>query len=137
MPDAPGAHDPATAPRFEGDPGDSLLLTDLYQLNMLQAYRDAGMTGSAVRCAGGESTVEVADSGPGIPADKLAEIFGEFEQLSIGPGRTVGGVGLGLTIAKLIVEQHGGRIWAESEPGSGARFYFALKTCLPTAEKLS
>jgi signal transduction histidine kinase len=91
----------------------------------------------AVRCAGGESTVEVADSGPGIPADKLAEIFGEFEQLSIGPGRTVGGVGLGLTIAKLIVEQHGGRIWAESEPGSGARFYFALKTCLPTAEKLS
>ena len=90
----------------------------------------------SVRCSAGESTVEVADSGPGIPPDKLTDIFGEFEQLSVGPGRTVGGVGLGLTIAKLIIEQHGGRIWAESEPGNGARFYFALKTCLPTAEKL-
>ena len=41
MPDMPG---PGIAGRFEGDPGDSLLLTDLYQLNMLQAYRDAAMT---------------------------------------------------------------------------------------------
>jgi nicotinate phosphoribosyltransferase len=46
--DAPGSHDPRIALRFEGDPGDSLLLTDLYQLNMLQAYRDAGMTATAV-----------------------------------------------------------------------------------------
>ena len=45
MPDMPSL---STARRFEGDPGDSLLLTDLYQLNMLQAYRDAGMTATAV-----------------------------------------------------------------------------------------
>src|SRR5918995_1779905 len=48
MPDTRRAQDPKVAPRFEGDPGDSLLLTDLYQLNMLQAYRDAGMTATAV-----------------------------------------------------------------------------------------
>jgi nicotinate phosphoribosyltransferase len=48
VPDAPRTQDPRIARRFEGDPGDSLLLTDLYQLNMLQAYRDAGMTATAV-----------------------------------------------------------------------------------------
>jgi nicotinate phosphoribosyltransferase len=48
VPDRPGTHDPTIARRFEGDSGDSLLLTDLYQLNMLQASRDAGMTATAV-----------------------------------------------------------------------------------------
>jgi signal transduction histidine kinase len=101
------------------------------------AVRHSG--GGAVRVAmwreGAEAVLEVADSGPGIPQDKLCEVFGEFEQLSVGPGRTVGGVGLGLTIAKLIVEQHGGRIWAESGRSNGCRFYIALKTCPPPAEE--
>jgi nicotinate phosphoribosyltransferase len=48
VPDGPETQGPTIASRFEGDPGDSLLLTDLYQLNMLQAYRDAGMTAAAV-----------------------------------------------------------------------------------------
>jgi nicotinate phosphoribosyltransferase len=48
VPDGPETQGPTIARRFEGDPGDSLLLTDLYQLNMLQAYRDAGMTATAV-----------------------------------------------------------------------------------------
>jgi nicotinate phosphoribosyltransferase len=48
VPDGPETQGPTIARRFEGDPGDSLLLTDLYQLNMLQAYRDAGMTAAAV-----------------------------------------------------------------------------------------
>jgi len=82
-----------------------------------------------LRCADGEATLAVADSGPGIPAAKIHTIFDEFEQLDLGPGRKVGGVGLGLPIVKLIVEQHGGRVWAESELGRGARFFFTLKTC--------
>jgi Nicotinate phosphoribosyltransferase (NAPRTase) N-terminal domain len=48
VPDAPGTQHPLITRRFEGDPSDSLLLTDLYQLNMLQAYRDPGMTATAV-----------------------------------------------------------------------------------------
>jgi nicotinic acid phosphoribosyltransferase len=48
VPEGPGTHDPTVARRFERDPGESLLLTDLYQLNMLQAYRDAGMTATAL-----------------------------------------------------------------------------------------
>ncbi len=85
----------------------------------------------------GVATVAVADFGPGIPPDKLETIFEEFEQLSIGHGRTVGGVGLGLPIVKLIIELHGGRVWAESEPGRGACFCFALKTTTPPVEESS
>lgn len=83
----------------------------------------------ALRAQAGEAMIAVADSGPGIPHDKLDAIFDEYEQLSKGPGRTVGGVGLGLPIVKLIVERHGGRVWAKSELGRGSIFYFTLKTC--------
>jgi signal transduction histidine kinase len=65
----------------------------------------------------------VADTGPGIPADQLPYLFDRYWQ-----ARRVGqsGTGLGLYIAKGIVEAHGGRIWVESPPGSGARFHFTL-----------
>ena len=89
----------------------------------------------SLRVTNGKAVVTVADSGPGIPQNKLESIFGEFEQLSLGPGRTVGGVGLGLAIVKLVVERHGGRVWAESEVGKGACFRFSLKTCSPPVEK--
>ena len=112
-------------------------IQDVLDKLLLNAVRHSSNAQIAVslRCANGGAIVEVADSGPGIPADKLTEIFGEFQQLSTGPGRTVGGVGLGLTIAKLIIEQHGGRIWAESEPGRGSRFCIFLKTCTVSAEE--
>jgi signal transduction histidine kinase len=94
------------------------------------AIRHGGGTVSvALRRKGSEAIIEIADSGRGIPQEKLAEIFGEFEQLSTGPGRTVGGVGLGLTIARLIIAEHGGRIWADSKLGRGSCFFIALKTC--------
>jgi chemotaxis family two-component system sensor kinase Cph1 len=65
----------------------------------------------------------VADTGPGIPSEQLPHIFDRYWQAR----RTAHqGTGLGLYIAKGIVEAHGGRIWAESVPGAGARFYFTL-----------
>lgn len=67
----------------------------------------------------------VRDSGPGIPADALGRIFDRLWQ--VGPQKSAG-TGLGLFIARGIVEAHGGRIWAESEAGSGSRFYFTLPT---------
>lgn len=66
----------------------------------------------------------VQDHGRGIPADRIENIFGRFAQAA--DGDREGGTGLGLAIARAIVEQHGGRIWAESEPGSGSRFHFDL-----------
>jgi signal transduction histidine kinase len=73
----------------------------------------------------------VADTGPGIPQEQLTKVFGHFWQADPADRR---GIGLGLTIAKGIVEAHGGRIWVESPPGQGATFHFKLDTVLhPTA----
>ncbi len=72
---------------------------------------------------GNEVCVSVADSGPGIPAPQLPHIFGGFWQASATDRR---GIGLGLSIAKGIVETHGGRIWVESTVGVGSTFYFML-----------
>ena len=68
------------------------------------------------------SLFSVADEGRGIPADKLETIFERFQQVDASDSRQKGGTGLGLAICRSIVEQHGGRIWAESEPGQGATF---------------
>jgi PAS domain S-box-containing protein len=68
----------------------------------------------------------VSDEGRGIPADKLESIFGRFQQVDASDAREKGGTGLGLAICKTIVEHHGGRIWAVSEPGAGSTFSFVL-----------
>lgn len=69
---------------------------------------------------------QVKDQGRGIPADKLEIIFGRFQQVDASDSRQKGGTGLGLAICKSIVQQHGGKIWAESVLGEGSRFYFTL-----------
>ena len=65
----------------------------------------------------------IADSGPGIDADAHQSIFEPYVQLSVGPGRKVGGAGIGLSISKRLIEANRGRIWVESEPGAGSTFY--------------
>jgi PAS domain S-box-containing protein len=69
---------------------------------------------------------EVKDRGRGIPADKLETIFGRFQQVDASDSRQKGGTGLGLAICRSIVQQHGGRIWAESVVSEGSSFYFTL-----------
>ncbi|TAG92858.1 MAG: PAS domain S-box protein [Oscillatoriales cyanobacterium] len=69
---------------------------------------------------------EVKDRGRGIPADKLENIFGRFQQVDASDSRQKGGTGLGLAICRSIVQQHGGRIWVESVVGEGSSFYFTL-----------
>ncbi len=70
--------------------------------------------------------VSVADQGEGIPPEYLGRIFDRFFQVDSKSTRKTGGIGLGLSIAKGIVEAHGGRIWAESTPGQGSVFRFTL-----------
>ena len=67
----------------------------------------------------------VADTGPGIPRDLQERIFERFYKTDRSRSQG-GGTGLGLAIARHIVEGHGGRIWVESTPGQGAKFYFTL-----------
>jgi signal transduction histidine kinase len=74
--------------------------------------------------------VSVRDHGDGIAAKDLPKLFKKFQQIDSGSTRKVGGTGLGLVICKGIVEQHGGRIGVESDPGEGSLFWFTL----PAAE---
>jgi len=75
----------------------------------------------------GEKSVEVAvsDTGRGIPASKLKEVFEKFKRVDDGKG-AVRGTGLGLAIVKHIINAHGGHVWAESEVGKGSTFTFSL-----------
>ncbi len=73
----------------------------------------------------GYIVVSVSDTGCGIQEENLDLIFDKFKRIDSGI-ETVRGTGLGLSIAKHIITAHGGKIWAESEPGSGSTFYFAL-----------
>jgi signal transduction histidine kinase len=68
----------------------------------------------------------VKDTGIGIPADRLDEIFAEFRQVDATITREYGGTGLGLSITKKFVELHGGRIWVESALGRGSTFSFEV-----------
>jgi len=75
----------------------------------------------------GEVRVSVADTGPGIAPGDQERIFEEFQQTEAGLEQREG-TGLGLALSKRLVELHGGRIWVESEPGSGSTFTFTLPT---------
>ncbi|MCX7599777.1 MAG: ATP-binding protein, partial [Armatimonadetes bacterium] len=68
----------------------------------------------------------VADQGPGISPEDHERIFREFERIERGSYQAASGFGLGLPIAKYLVERHGGRIWLESTLGEGSTFYFTL-----------
>jgi PAS domain S-box-containing protein len=78
--------------------------------------------------------VDVSDTGVGIPREMLPRIFDLFVQTPQGPARTLGGLGVGLSIARSLVELHGGRIRVESEPTRGSTFTVTLPA-LPAAEK--
>jgi CheY-like chemotaxis protein len=71
--------------------------------------------------------VRIVDTGEGIRADDIPKLFQKFQQLNDANNtRRTGGTGLGLAISKEIVEQHGGKIWAESVFGKGSAFVFTL-----------
>jgi signal transduction histidine kinase len=113
-----------------------LLVDDLLDLDRLTASRTplnvvrVGLkTPVEVRArAAGDGSVQisVADHGQGIPADQLVRIFDRFYQIDSPDTRHAGGTGIGLAIAKQIIQAHGGPIWAESTLGEGSTFTFPL-----------
>ena len=105
---------------------DGVLLQQVV-INLLENAVKYAPAGSTIELSasveGREVIVEVADRGPGLPPGEEERIFDKFYRAK--PARE-GGVGLGLTICRGIVEAHGGRIWAEHRGGGGARFRFAI-----------
>ena len=80
---------------------------------------------------GDEVELSVADSGVGIPPEELERVFERFYQIESHLTRRHGGMGLGLSIVKELVELHGGRVWAESDPDRGSRFVVVLPVSAP------
>ena len=70
--------------------------------------------------------VSIADEGPGVPPSFRERIFGRFEQADASDARSLGGAGLGLYIAKTLVEHHGGRLDFDEHTPRGATFFFEL-----------
>jgi two-component system, OmpR family, sensor histidine kinase KdpD len=94
-------------------------------VNLLEnALKFSRSVGVSVAAADGEAVVRVVDDGPGLAEDERELIFQPFARGSSGNGSA--GSGLGLAIARGFLEANGGRIWVESEPGSGSTFAFAL-----------
>jgi len=79
-------------------------------------------------------TISVSDTGIGIPNQKHAAVFDKFQQVGVVTKGIREGTGLGLAITKALVEQHGGSISLESEPGKGTRFTFTIPTEVPATD---
>jgi histidine kinase len=95
--------------------------------NALRATPEGGAVSVTAVHEGSQVTVTVRDTGEGIPPSQLDQIFTRFYRVDHSRSRRTGGSGIGLTVAKHLVEAHGGRIWAESNgPGLGASFSFTL-----------
>jgi len=95
-------------------------------VNALKFTGQGGQIAAKARELPAELLVEVQDSGVGIPPEHLGRIFDRFYRVPLPAGERVEGSGLGLSICKAIVEEHGGRIWVESEVGKGSIFSFTL-----------
>jgi two-component system sensor histidine kinase GlrK len=94
--------------------------------NAVKFTPNGGLVRIVAKPANGKLEVSVKDSGPGIPAGNLTSIFEKFNQGNRQTPYARQGTGLGLAIAKTIITSHGGKIWAESEPGNGSTFIFVL-----------
>ncbi len=117
---------PETVPRVKVDK--QLFMQVFVNLidNAIKYTPDGGTIRVSADVSGNELIVHVKDTGIGIPLESQSRVFERFYRVDKGRAREMGGLGLGLAIAKHIVLRHGGRIWLESTLGQGTVFHVAL-----------
>jgi signal transduction histidine kinase len=114
---------------IKGDPGRLNSVMSNLLSNSIKFTQAGGTITVSVEWNDEEVTLSVTDNGPGIPEDEIPRVF---EHLFRGrltvqdPNNPIDGTGLGLALAKTVIEQHGGRIWVDSKMGEGSNFSFAL-----------
>jgi two-component system sensor histidine kinase/response regulator len=109
--------------------GDGPRLAQLLEILLNNAVRYSPSGGDIVVSAHadpGQVVVDVKDHGVGIPPDFDEQLFARYQWSADNPTTKVMGTGLGLPMARQIVEMHGGRIWFESKPGAGSDFHFSV-----------
>jgi signal transduction histidine kinase len=109
-----------------GDPARLEQVLKNLLLNAIKYSPEGGRIDVAGRHTTEEVVVTVTDQGVGIPFEEQPHIFESFFRGSREHQQQTPGAGLGLYLAKAIVEAHGGRMWVESNPGEGAAFSFAI-----------
>ena len=117
---------PQTVPVVEGDRKKIALALRQIIRNAIQFNRPGGKVWVRLQSIPGFIKITVEDTGIGIPEKDLPHIFERFYQVESHLTRRHGGMGLGLSIARAMVEAHGGQIWANSEEGKGSVFSIVL-----------
>ena len=117
---------PPELPEISGDSDRLELVFENLLDNAIKFSPDGGEVRLGLEEASDHVLVSVNDQGIGIPKDQLEQVFERFYQVDGSATRRFEGVGLGLAIAKQIVQAHGGKIWVESQLGERSVFYFTL-----------
>ncbi len=122
------AVEPAAVPRVLADRARVFEVLDNLLSNAIKYTPPGGSVRVSCEAVDGAVVTHISDTGPGLTAEDLTVVFRSFKRLSAKPTGGEPSTGLGLAIAKKIVELHGGRIWVDSVPGQGATFSFSLPT---------
>jgi signal transduction histidine kinase len=129
---------PPRFPRITVDPERlRQVLTNLLTNAIKYSQESTGITVRARERAPDHVLIEIVDQGLGIPADQIGRLFQKFERVRSEAHDRVSGTGLGLYICRLIVEGHGGRIWAQSAGADGSTFLVLLPVIPPRAAAAS
>lgn len=113
-------------PIIDADPERVLQILRQLLDNAAKYSPKGGLIVLQVKIDGDMAVISVADEGVGIAPEDLNHLFDRFFRAKSNSGTQIIGTGLGLPICRAIVEAHGGRIWAESQPGQGSKFFFSL-----------